>query len=149
MTPTYLLFMALFSMFPTSPARSCLERRQTEVVQLATDAAERNNIPPSVLLVVGFSETHLGCDAGEAGGWGAPVDRHHRHTAGTPNTAAHILARSFEVCHTWEGAVSRFRSGMCRLPREDYRIPYVVRTLRIIELLHTRTGQPLPPAFRR
>jgi hypothetical protein len=72
------------------------------------------------MVAVAFSETHLGCDYGEGGGWGAPVDRHHRHTAGTHLHAAAVLARGMEVCRGDElGAVRRFRTGLCDPRRQS------------------------------
>lgn len=92
----------------------CLERRREEIAAIAARAERETGVPAGLLLVVGMNETHLGCARNEGGGWGAPINRHHRHTAGTPLRAAQALAWSYRVCGTWEGAVGRFRSGLCR-----------------------------------
>lgn len=66
-----------------------------------------------------FAETHLGCDHNEGGNWGAPIDAQHRHTAGTHMSAVRILSRSYTVCGNWDGAVMRFRTGLCNPARQS------------------------------
>ncbi len=108
------LAMAILIRFPHGPAHHCLVERQQEIATIIDNSiAAFPQINPAVLVSVGFLETHLGCDRGEGGGWGAPVNRHHRHTAGTPQQAALILWRSFEACGSWDGAARRFRTGSC------------------------------------
>jgi hypothetical protein len=124
-----LLLTALLASFTHMPARQCIERRFDEITIAAGDASERFGVPPALLLSVGFHETWLGCH-GERD-WGAPVDRRHRHTAGTPADAAASLAVGLRVCGSWRGAITRFRSGLCSVPEGDPRRDYVRSVLRL------------------
>lgn len=119
MTLFELLLSAILSIYPhmSGHNRACIERNFDDIVMVAVNADHDMGVPPAVLYAVGFLETHLGCDQGEGGNWGAPIDRQHRHTAGRPSQAAASLATGYRVCHTWEGAISRFRSGRCQIPR--------------------------------
>jgi hypothetical protein len=101
--------------------RACIEDRHDAIARQVDETARAYpTVRPEVLVAVAFSETHLGCDRGEGGGWGAPVDRHHRHTAGTHLHAAAVLARGMEVCRGDElGAVRRFRTGLCDPRRQS------------------------------
>lgn len=110
-------------------------------------AAERLSVPSGLALSVSFHETHVGCDRNEGGGWGAPIDIRHRHTAGTPEHAIRALRRSFEVCHDWEGAVSRFRSGLCHLPRGDRRRGYVRSVLHLAGVIYRAVDGNNPRGF--
>lgn len=110
------LFAALLVLYPGIPndRRSCMLQNRESIIQMAADSATATGVPPSILLMVGFFETHLGCARGSGGCWGSPVDNRHRHVAGTPRRAADDLATSYRVCGTWLGAVSRYRCGLCR-----------------------------------
>lgn len=110
---TALILAALLILRPHSPARSCIDARHDEIVSMATRSAETFDVPVALLLVVGFSETHFGCDPASGGNWGAPRDRNHRQTAGTSDSAASALALGYRECRTWLGAVSHFRCGRC------------------------------------
>lgn len=102
---------------PPARVRPCLERTAEQIATAAADAQDHRGVPAEILLAVGWAETHLGCDAGEGGNWGAPISRSRRHTAGTPDHAARALAWGYRRCHDWPGAVAHFRCGMCRCPR--------------------------------
>ena len=129
---TRTLLITLLAMWPRGfPTSTCVTARRDAIAATVDESAARWHVPPALVVAVGFSETHLGCDANEGGGFGAPLDAHHRHTAGTVDTAVRILARSYAVCGTWPRAVTRFRSGMCVLPAGDRRIPYTARVLRL------------------
>lgn len=121
----------------------CLERRRLEIAEIAAEAERVTGVPAGLLLVVGMNETHLGCARGEGGGWGAPVDRNHRHTAGTPLRAAQALQASYRVCGTWEGAVGRFRSGLCR-PWQRVHRQSVAYRLRVTRDLYELADLPVP-----
>ena len=110
------LFAALLVLYPGIPnrERSCMMLNRESIIQMAADSSEATGVPPAVLLLVGFFESHLGCDPRSGGCWGSPVDNRHRNIAGTPRRAADDLATSYRVCHTWVGAVSRYRCGLCR-----------------------------------
>lgn len=110
---TAAILAMLLVLRPHSPAQSCIDRRHDEIVEMATRSSTAYQVPVALLLVVGFNETHLGCDAGEGGGWGAPIDAEHRQTAGTSDSAASALALGHRECRTWLGAVSHFRCGRC------------------------------------
>ena len=137
-----LLLVALLSMFPRFPTRQCIIDHSESIVQQVTQAEQTRHVPPGILLMVGFQETHLGCDANEGGGWGAPISRFHRHVAGTSDDAARILVHSYEACGNWIRAITRFRSGACSLTPDDYRMPYVHRSESLINRLYARAHMP-------
>lgn len=113
----FALITALLTLFPhmSGNNRQCIIHTQARIVQvLQMSQQQYPNVQPEVLFVVGFIETHLGCDANEGGGWGVPISRNRRHTAGPPVYAAMILNRGLEVCGNIHGAVHRFRTGLCR-----------------------------------
>lgn len=128
MTP-HTLLLALLVIFPHFPMRPCIERRVNEIESSLARAETEYGVPAGILLSVGFHETHAGCDRNEGGGWGAPVDNQHRHTAGTSDHAARALARSYTVCGTWLGAVNRFRCGLCQCRGSQAHYPPSVRRL--------------------
>jgi hypothetical protein len=138
------LLAALLAVLPPipHPQRERIHQQREAIVAMAAASSARFRVPPSVLLVVAFMETHLGTDDGEGGGWGAPIDPQHPHRAGTSDHAARILARGRRVCGSWHGAVSWFRSGQCSPP--PFAETYVQRGVRLIERLHLRTGLPVP-----
>jgi len=117
------LVAAILSLFPvmSGNSRACIEAGRARIAQQIEETARAYpRVRPEVLVAVAFAETHLGCDRGEGGGWGAPVDRAHRHTAGTHLHAAAVLARGMIVCGGDElSAVRRFRTGLCRPLRES------------------------------
>jgi hypothetical protein len=146
-----LLFAALLAILPgvPQPMHGCIHRQHASIVEQIARASDRHGVPPAVLLVVGLLESHYGCAPGSGGCWGAPVDRAHRLTAGTPDHAAIALAHSFEVCGSWVGAVARFRCGLCRCPARvvhGYTPEYAAR---LIERMHRRAGLPPPAGLRR
>jgi len=108
---------AILLMFPhmSGNNRQCIIDHRPQIEQVLTEAQRQYpEMPTEVFAAVGFMETHLGCDQGEGGNWGAPISATRRHVAGTPMQAATILWHSYEVCGTWEGATRRFRTGLCR-----------------------------------
>ena len=117
------LLLAVLTAFPAMNGnnRACIETNLARIEQQVAEAIRTYpRVRASMLVAVAFSETHLGCDYGEGGGWGAPVDRAHRHTAGTHLHAAAVLARSLEVCHGDElSAARRFRTGLCNPLRQS------------------------------
>jgi hypothetical protein len=141
-----LMVAALLHHYPNTPARACVEAHQIQIVDHLL-VADQLGVPPGLALSVSFHETHVGCDRNEGGGWGAPIDMQHRHVAGTPEDAIRALRRSFEVCHDWEGAVSRFRSGICRLPRNDQRRAYVRSVLHLAGVLYRAVNGDNPHGF--
>jgi hypothetical protein len=138
------LLSALIAVLPPipHPQRERIQLRREAIVTMAAASSARFGVPPSVLLVVGFMETHLGTDDGEGGGWGAPIDAKHPHKAGTSDHAARILARGRKVCGSWQGAMSWFRSGQCSPP--EYAEKYVRDGVRLVERVHRRTALHLP-----
>lgn len=139
-----LLLSAILSIFPhmSGNNRACIERNFDDIAMVA-EAAERDmGVPPAVILAVGFLETHLGCDQGEGGNWGAPISRTRRHTAGTPAQAALALSHGYQVCHTWVGAISRFRSGQCRIPARMANYPR--NAINLINRMSRVAGVPSP-----
>lgn len=155
------ILAAIFTLYPHIPhnPRVCMEHMSPAIVESAEAANQETKVPPAILLVAAFLETHIGCDHGEGGGWGAPVSRSRRHTAGTPLHAARSLQHGMEACHNWQGGVSFFRCGRCRCPQLGYRINRHGRreriggyraedALAIVERLHAEAGIPLPEHFR-
>ena len=137
------LLAALLSLYrPPAATRERIDRTRDAIVTAVTEAAEQHGVPPAVLLVVGFSETHLGTDVGEGGGWGAPVDRRHRHTAGNAGHAARSLAWGYRHCGTWQMAVAFFRTGPCR-PRHPSGYT-AAGTMRIVARVSALAGAAVP-----
>lgn len=106
--------LAILGLFPymSGNNRQCVVDRQVRIAEQLEETV-RMGVPVLVMAAVAFQETHLGCDRGEGGGWGAPIDRFHRHTAGTHVQAAQSLVNGMGACGSWEGAVIRFRTGAC------------------------------------
>jgi hypothetical protein len=139
-----LILSAILAIFPymSGNNRACIVQRQERIVQHATEGRTNHNVPELVMMAVGFSETHLGCDINEGGNWGAPISRHRRHTAGTPGQAAAVLRRSYEVCGNWSGAISRFRCGLCSCRGST--ASYTPRVIGLMRTISTRSGVPMP-----
>lgn len=144
---TRLLLLALLAIAGRSPEpmASCLAARRGEIISAAEIAGGLTGVPLALLLVVGFRETHLGCHPRSGGGWGAPVDRLHRHTAGTAVHAARALSRGFAHCGSWEGAAAFFRCGLCTCP---YAPTYAPTTVRWVERVSARAGYAPPSHLR-
>jgi hypothetical protein len=138
------LLAALIAILPPipHPQRERIQLQRESIVSMAAASSARYGVPPSVLLVVAFMETHLGTDDGEGGGWGAPIDAQHPHKAGTSDDAARILARGRKQCGCWRGAVSWFRSGKCYPP--DFAQKYVRAGMSLIEHMHRSVGLAMP-----
>ena len=95
--------------------RQCIIERRSQIEQVLVEAQRQYPaMPTEIFATIGFMETHLGCDQGEAGNWGAPLSPQQRHIAGAPIQAATALWRAYQVCGTWDGAARRFRTGLCR-----------------------------------
>lgn len=109
------VLMAFLTLFPHTPARQCLIDRRVQIEQVLDNSrAMYPQMPIEMIATIGFMETHLGCDRGEGGNWGAPISPTQRHVAGRPIQAAAALWRSYQVCGSWEAAARRFRTGLCR-----------------------------------
>lgn len=148
MTLAQLLFTALISIFPNTPSLRCLLARRTNIEADITRSSASYSVPAGLLVSVAFNETHLGCDRGSGGCWGAPIDAQHRHTAGNSDSAARVLRTGYDRCHnSWRGAVSRFRCGLCACP-EQY-AGYVNHVLGLSRRLYTQAGQPIPFELQR
>lgn len=144
MTLAQLLLSAILSIYPymSGNNRACIQRNFDAIASVASSSYQNFGVPQSVILAVGFLETHLGCDRGGGGNWGAPISQSLRHVAGTPLQAAQSLQTGFRVCHTWEGAISRFRSGACRIPQNMAHYP--ANAISIITRISTISEIPLP-----
>lgn len=127
---------AILTLYPymSHNNRQCIIDHRTQIEQvLNTSHAHYPEMPMEVIATIGFMETHLGCDSGEGGNWGAPLSATQRHIAGTPFQAATALWHSYERCHTWEGAARRFRTGNCRPTPTGS--PYARRAMNVINRL--------------
>jgi hypothetical protein len=113
MNPAQVL-AAILAIFPfmSGNNRACIQSRQARIVEQLTETTAAG-VPPEIMASVAFVETHLGCDRNEGGNWGAPIDPAHRHTAGTHVHAARALLTGRERCGSWDGAIVRFRTGLC------------------------------------
>jgi hypothetical protein len=140
------LLAALLAVVPRvpQPQRGRMERHHDAIVTAASEASARYDVPPALLLTLGFLEAHLGADGR---GWGAPINRRHRMVDGTPATAASAIAMGFRVCGTWTRAVHLFRCGrcVCRVHLIGYQPAYAIA---IAERAMRRAGVPLPDAWR-
>jgi len=145
MSIAQLLLAALLVIFPymSGDNRACIQRNARSIVNVVEAAQRENGVPPAVLLTVGFIETHLGCDIGEGGNWGAPISPQRRHVAGTPRQAAVALQHGFERCGSWMGAIARFRSGRCAIPPNMRHYPQTATWL--MTRMSTMVNVPLPP----
>lgn len=115
MSPAAIILAALVAIYPRSPARPCLDARRPAILAAITAATRAYpDVPPALLVAVGWHESHLGCAPRSGGCWGSPRDSRHRSTAGSPTDAARDLSRSLRVCGSVAGAVARFRGGLCR-----------------------------------
>lgn len=115
-----IVLAAILAIFPrmSHHNRQCIVRDHDRIVHQLQDipnAVSEGMTPPptEIVAAIGFIETHLGCDVGEGGNWGAPRSRSERHRAGTHRHAIRALSRSYNVCGTWEGAINRFHTGLC------------------------------------
>jgi hypothetical protein len=125
------IVIAILALFPhmSGNNRRCIETQQDRIVQQLREVSQPYEpgapVPPTELTAaVAFAETHLGCDIHEGGNWGAPIDAQHRHTAGTHMNAVRALSRGYQRCGDWDGAIMRFRTGLCnprRSPSERVR----------------------------
>lgn len=120
------IVVAILALFPymSGNNRACIETQQARIVQQLREVSEPYEpgapVPPTELTAaVAFAETHLGCDIHEGGNWGAPIDAQHRHTAGTHMNAVRVLVRGYQRCGSWDGAVLRFRTGLCNPQRQS------------------------------
>jgi hypothetical protein len=116
-------FLAIFP-YMNGNNRQCIEQQQPRIIHQLREVAQPTvpglPAPPVELTAsVAFLETHLGCDINEGGNWGAPVSATRRHTAGTHMHAVHALSVGYVRCGSWEGAVRRFRTGLCNPERQS------------------------------
>lgn len=109
---TNLIISALLAHFHHMPARHCIEAHRVAIATDAAAASERYNVPPEILISIGWEESWLSCHPGELS-WGAPISRTRRHVPGGPFQAASSLAFGMRQCGTWLGAVHHFRNGRC------------------------------------
>ena len=133
---------AILALYPymSGNNRQCIVDHRQQIETVLVEAQNRfPDMPTEVLAAVGFMETHLGCDQGEGGNWGAPASPTQRHTPGTPMQAAVALWHSYEVCGTWEGATSRFRTGLCRRSATGQR--YSHTAMNIVRRLRSRINE--------
>lgn len=138
-----ILLAALLSMYHHVNYRECIEANRFHIASVADEGEREYGVPAGLSLVTGFFETHLGCARGESGNWGAPIDRFHRHTAGTPTQAVRAIAHSYRVCGSWVGAVGRFRSGLCHPVRREHRAAVTIR-INTARAVYHRAGLPTP-----
>lgn len=144
---TRLLFVTLLSLFTHVPEpQGARLASNTDAIVRAAEQAERElGVPPSVLLSVGWSESHLGTDPRSGGCWGAPISATRRNVAGTPLHAARVLARGHRLCGSdWRRSVAFFRSGACDGGRHG---GYVERVSTLVRRLHARAGGAVPTGF--
>ena len=94
---------AILALFPymSGNNRQCIIDNRAQIEHVLVEAQRQYpQMPTEVFVAVGFLETHLGCDQGEGGNWGAPISPTRRHVSGTPIQAATSLWHSYEFCIT-------------------------------------------------
>lgn len=127
----HLLLTTLLALYPHSPASACVRSRAARIANDARAASEAHHVPATLLVAIGWFESHLGCNPRSGGSWGSPSGRAHRHRAGSAWHTARDLATSFRVCHSWPAAVARYRCGLCRCtPPVGYRPRHVLSLVR-------------------
>jgi hypothetical protein len=130
---------AILALFPymSGNNRQCIINNRAQIEHVLVQTQRQYPVMPTeVFVAVGFLETHLGCDQGEGGNWGAPISPTRRHVAGTPMQAATALWHSYEVCRTWEGAARRFRTGLCHPTTTG--TPYARRAINVANRLRSQ-----------
>lgn len=117
------LLLAVLTAFPVMNGtnRSCIETNLAQIEQQVAEAIRTYpRVRPAYFIAIAFIETHLGCDRGAGGNWGAPISATRRHVAGTHMHAARLASRSLEVCRGDElSAARRFRTGLCNPLRQS------------------------------
>lgn len=149
-----LIISAILALYPymSGNNRSCIERNRARIEQqLDETVAAYPDVPRLTIAAVAFAETHLGCDAGEGGNWGAPISRLRRHVAGTHLHAAGALHRSLVVCGNVDGAIMRFRVGLCNPRRQTTNVAvqrrahaYLQRVRALEQRIQARAAQFTP-----
>lgn len=147
MTPESIL-IAILAIFPhmSGNNRQCIIDRQNFIASQLRDVsrpvAPGAPVPPTELTAaVAFAETHLGCDINEGGNWGAPISASQRHVAGTHLSAVRVLSRGYVRCGSWDGAVMRFRTGLCN-PARNGSTPEIRRIgPRYLRTIHSIMGR--------
>ena len=136
------ILTAILSLYPymSGNNRQCIIQHREQIEQVLIES-QRNypEMPMEMIATIGFMETHLGCDYGEGGNWGAPLSPTQRHVPGTPFQAATALWHSYEHCHTSEGAARRFRTGLCRPTNTGS--PYARRAIHVMNRLRVHVAQ--------
>ena len=112
------IVIAILALFPhmSGNNRRCIETQQDRIVQQLREVSQPYEpgapVPPTELTAaVAFVDV-------------APIDAQHRHTAGTHMNAVRALSRGYQRCGDWDGAIMRFRTGLCnprRSPSERVR----------------------------
>lgn len=136
---------AILAIFPymSGDNRQCIINNRSNIENVLTQSQQRfPQMPIEVLATIGFIETHLGCDRGEGGNWGAPISPTQRHVAGTPMQAAVALWHGYQVCGTWEGATRRFRTGLCT--PNPTNIPYSRTAMRLVNRIRVHVTHTIP-----
>lgn len=116
------LLLAVLTMFPVMNGenRQCIESRIDRIEQQVAEAIRAYpRVRPAYFIAIAFIETHLGCDRGAGGNWGAPISALSRHVAGTHMHGARLASRSLEVCGDELSAARRFRTGLCNPMRQS------------------------------
>lgn len=139
-------YLAFFHHVSPPSVRACIDRNADAIAARLTLGERIEGVPAGVMLVVAFRESHIGCDAGEGGNWGAPASRTRRHDPGTPMQAVAALGWSYDVCGDWLGAVARFHSGLCR-PWQPRHRAYVAAVRAHVLRLYAAVGSPPPEGF--
>lgn len=146
MTTAAAILTIILAMYTHGIGMHRMRAHADTIAAQAQAASDNHHVPVALLLAVCLSETHCGQDDHEGNGWGSPIDRRHRHTAGTADSAARDLAHSFEICGTWLAAMRRYRTGLCnREPRIGYT---AVTAMRLAEITMQRAGIELPERWR-
>lgn len=133
------LFVMLFVAIPNIPAHylRCLDARQG-AIENAMRLSEASGVPAGVALMIGFMESHNGCDP-RGDSWGAPNDPDHWRIEDHAQRAISALASNHRACLAmrpgrrpvpeWLCAISRFRCGRRVCPRSTGYSPQAATAL--------------------
>lgn len=141
MTPALVarLLAALLAILPPLRYGACVARRRDAIAATVAAACAAHGVAPELLLVTGLLESQLGCDPRSGGGFGNALDRRHRHTPGTVDRAAAILATGLRRCGGDLGALRYWRTGDCHDTRR-LRGYEAVDALRLVARLRAATA---------
>jgi hypothetical protein len=130
-------------------------QRHPEIAAHVREVSARHQVPEALLLAVGLHESGLGSDGHTRFVWGVmPPAMRACARAGNTCTgdvlhdqievSARVLLTGYRQCHSWDGALRRYYSGMCfatrpRITFREARNRQKVRRFYVRQRLFVRT----------